>query len=266
MTAPGHATYEDKADLYVLADNDVVASTVRTLLPAGGRVLDVGCGSGGLLAVLAGHAAFRAGVERSHVAAERAAKVADRVVNAAVPADLPFPPGSFDVVVCADILEHLPDPAAALTWAASWCRPSGAVVISVPNVGNWQARLRLLRGRWNYEPCGLFDSTHLRFLTRATLFELVEQCGLAVESCVPARLPPVGMQVPAVDRLPELPRKVVAKSWSIVGNALARRRPTLFGYQLVATARMRGSASSMRVRGDTLSAPNAPTVPPSTSG
>ncbi len=240
MTAPGPAAYDKKADIYVHADNDVVASTVRSLLPSGGRLLDIGCGSGALLASLAGFAGFRAGVELSKVAAERAATVADHVVNAPVPADLPFPPASFDVVVCADILEHLPDPASALTWAASWCRPLGAVVISVPNVANWQARLRLLRGRWTYEPYGLFDSTHLRFLTRATLFELIEECGLAVESCVAARLPPVGMQVPVVDRLPAMAQKVVAKSWSIVGNALARACPTLFAYQLVASTRRPG--------------------------
>ena len=237
MTVPGQAAYDQKADIYRSADNDVVASTVGHLLPAGGRLLDVGCGSGGLLLALAGQAGFRAGVELSKVAAERAAGVADHVVNAAIPTDLPFPPASFDVVVCADILEHLPDPVAGLRWAASWCRPSGVVVISVPNVANWQARLRLLRGRWNYEPYGLFDETHLRFFTLATLFQLIKCCGLTVESCVPAGLPPVGMQMPLVERLPVLAKKVVAKSWSIAGNALARRRPTLFAYQLVATTR-----------------------------
>ncbi len=231
------ATYDEKAAIYSRAENDVVASVVRRLLPPQGRVLDIGCGSGGLLATLAGRAGFRAGVELSTVAADQAQKVADQIINAPVPAHLPFPPASFDVVVCADVLEHMPDPGPVLAWAATWCRPSGAVVISVPNVGNWQARLRLLRGRWAYEPCGLFDSTHLRFLTRATLLELIEDCGLEVESCVPARLPPVGMQVPAVDRLPPLARMVVAKSWAITGNALARFRPTLFAYQLVATAR-----------------------------
>ncbi len=231
------ATYDEKAPVYSRARNDVVASVVRRLLPPQGRVLDIGCGSGGLLATLASHAGFRAGVEVSTVAADQAREVADDIVNAPVPADLPFPSASFDVVVCADVLEHMPDPAPVLAWAATWCRPSGAVVISVPNVGNWQARLRLLRGRWTYEACGLFDSTHLRFLTRATLLELIDDCGLEVESCLPAQLPPVGMQVPAVDRLPPLARMVVAKSWAIAGNMLARRWPTLFAYQLVATAR-----------------------------
>jgi len=159
------------------------------------------------------------------------------VVNAPVTADLPFAVASFDVVVCADILEHLPDPLVALSSAARLVRPGGAVVISVPNVANWQARLRLLRGVWRYEPTGLFDTGHLRFLTRDTLFELVAASGLTVEDCGPARLPDLGVQVPAIMRAPwPLPR-IATLSWSVVGYRLARRWPTVFAYQLVCTAR-----------------------------
>ncbi|MDQ4067946.1 MAG: class I SAM-dependent methyltransferase, partial [Actinomycetota bacterium] len=136
-----------------------------------------------------------------------------------------------------DVLEHLPEPGLALKAVAELCRPGGAVVISVPNVANWQARLRLLRGVWRYEPTGLFDSGHLRFLTRDTLFELVEDGGLTVESCVPARLPHLGIQVPAVMRLPRALRFLLSRSWAVAGYGLALVRPTLFAYQLVCTAR-----------------------------
>lgn len=235
--------YESKVDLYRQAENPEVLRQVLACLPPGGRVLDVGCGSGLLLAQLSGHAGYRAGVELSATAASEAALVADRVVNSPVTAPLPFAPASFDVVVCADILEHLPDPSAALEVVATLCRPGGAVVISVPNVANWQARLRLLRGVWRYEPTGLFDSGHLRFFTRETLYELVTQCGLEVESCLPAPLPPLGAQVPVVVRLPRPVGAVLARSWVVAGRRLALVRPTLFAYQLVCTAR-RGAECS----------------------
>jgi methionine biosynthesis protein MetW len=229
--------YETKASLYSEAENEVVLRQVLACLPLGGRVLDVGCGSGVLLGQLAGRAGYRAGVELSTTAAAAASMVADEIVNAPVTGEVPFPDATFDVVVCADILEHLPDPAAALSAAVRVCRPGGAVVISVPNIANWQARLRLLRGVWQYEPTGLFDSGHLRFLTEQTLFGLVAECGLTVEACGPARLPPLGVQVPAVMRLPSPFPELVSRSWAVVGYRLACRWPTIFAYQLVCTAR-----------------------------
>ena len=229
--------YDGKAGLYDRGLNRVVVDTVRACLPPGGRVLDAGCGSGGLLASLHGHAGYRAGVELSVTAAAAAGRVADEIVNLPVDGELPFPSGSFDVVVCADVLEHLPEPATTLRSLSALCRPGGAVVICVPNVANWQARLRLLRGVWRYEAVGLFDSGHLRFLTRETLLELVGACGLVVEACVPARQPPLPVQVPAVARLPAPLRYLTCKTWALVGYPLARVWPGLFAYQLVCTAR-----------------------------
>lgn len=229
--------YEEKAALYREAENPVLLARVLACLPQGGRVLDVGCGSGALLARLDGRAGHRAGVELSATAAAAAAEVADEVVNLPVTEPLPFLPASFDVVVCADILEHLPEPAAVLSAVAGLCRPGGAVVISVPNIAYWQARLRLLRGVWRYEPTGLFDSGHLRFLTRDTLAELVSGCGLAVESITPAEVP--GLAPHVLDRVPAPLRRTVDRSWHALADRMARRRPTLFAYQLVCTARRR---------------------------
>jgi methionine biosynthesis protein MetW len=227
--------YEGKAALYKDAENAVLLAHVVAALPAGGRVLDLGCGAGGLLARLAGHAGYRAGVELSATAAAEASRVADEVVNLPLDAELPFAGESFDVVVCADVLEHVAEPAAALATAARLCRTGGAVVISVPNVAYWQARLRLLRGVWRYEPTGLFDSGHLRFLTRDTLLELVGGAGLAVERLEPARVP--GLAPHVLARVPAPLRAAVGRSWGALENGLARRRPTLFAYQLVCTAR-----------------------------
>lgn len=235
--------YETKAGLYRHAENAVVLQEVLASLPPGGRVLDVGCGSGALLARLEGHAGYRAGVELSATAAAVAAGVADEVVNRAVTEKLPFAPSSFDVVVCADVLEHLPEPAAALSSVVELCRPGGAVVISVPNIAYWQARLRLLRGVWRYEPTGLFDTGHLRFLTRDTLLELVDGCGLIVEGIRPARLPDLAPHV--VERVPAALQSIAASAWRFGGDRLARRWPTMFAYQLVCTTRRNSARTSI---------------------
>lgn len=233
----GQAFYEDKAALYVNGSNSVVVSRVRSCLPVGGRILDIGCGSGGLLHQVADVAGYRAGVELSSVAAAAASQIADKIFVGPLSTDLPFAEQSFDVVVCADVLEHLSEPEEGLSAALAYCKPGGRIVVSVPNVANWEARLRLLRGVWRYEPVGLFDSGHLRFFTRSTLLALLEGAGLVVESCVPARLPRLTVQVPMFARLPRPIRLGLNGGWVGVGNILALCRPTLFAYQLVCTAR-----------------------------
>ncbi|MGI9098838.1 MAG: methyltransferase domain-containing protein [Solirubrobacteraceae bacterium] len=221
--------YEAKAQTYAAFGNGVVAAHALRLLPAGGSALDLGCASGGLLALLRPRAGRLAGLELSATAARAAAAVADEVVQGALEdPDLPFAPGGFDLVVLADVLEHLADPQAALRRAAGWCRPGGgAVLVSVPNVAHWRARLALARGRWPQEESGTFDSSHLRWFTRASLAELLTGAGLCdvqLDAIVPAlrnHLRPAGLAQRA------------EPAW----QALGRRAPGLLGYQIVGIGR-----------------------------
>lgn len=232
MSAQPIATPDAKAPIYATFRNFRLLNVVRSVLPAQGRVLDIGCASGGLLRELAPVASYRAGVELSSVGAAAAREVADEVINAAI--DDPaasFPPGSFDVIVCADVLEHVADPAATLGKIVSWCAPGGSVLVCVPNIANWQARLRLLKGVWRYADCGIWDDGHLRFFTLATLRELLEAEGLSVE------------RVTSTQALAhQLPRfaKYTWPAWRAlepVVGLLARIRPQLFAFQLIAVGR-----------------------------
>jgi methionine biosynthesis protein MetW len=220
--------YEAKAQTYAAFGNGVIADHALALLPAGGAVLDLGCASGGLLALLRPRAGRLAGLELSATAARAAAEVADEVVQGALEdAGLPFAPASFDLVVLADVLEHLADPAAALTRAVGWCRPGGAVLVSVPNVAHWSARLALARGRWPQEQSGTFDSSHLRWFTRASLAELLTSAGLAdvqLDAIVPALRNHL--------RTERIARRV-EPAW----QALGRRAPGLLGSQVVGSGR-----------------------------
>ncbi len=222
--------YEAKAQTYATFGNGAIAAHAERLLPDGGRVLDVGCASGGLLALLRPRAGHLAGLELSVSAARAAAQVADHVAQGALEdPDLPFEPDSFDLVVLADVLEHLADPAAGLARATGWCRPGGAVLVSVPNVAHWQARLTLLRGRWPQTDSGTFDASHLRWFTRAALADLLAGAGLrAVE--LHAIVPALGNHAPAAAG--PLVRRL-EPAW----QALGRRAPGLLGYQVVGAGR-----------------------------
>jgi len=131
--------------------------------------------------------------------------------------------------VLADVLEHLPDPPAALRRAIGWARLGGAILVSVPNVAHWQARLTLLRGRWPQEESGTFDATHLRWFTRESLAALLAGAGLRdVE--LRAIVPALRNHAPtAARRLTER----LEPAW----QALGRRAPGLLGYQVLGIGR-----------------------------
>ena len=149
------------------------------------RVLDVGCASGYLAEALNGRGCVVSGVEADPALAELARPHLEKVVVADVEAcDLvdAFGPGTFDVIVFGDVLEHLRDPLPVLRQARPLLAEGGTVVASVPNIAHASIRLALLQGRFEYQPTGLLDNTHLRFFTLATLEQLFRDAGLvAVE-------------------------------------------------------------------------------------
>jgi SAM-dependent methyltransferase len=173
-----------------------------------GRVLDVGCATGYLAAELAARGAEVIGVEFDATAAAAARAHCSEVVVG----DLEAPEtqasvqhaaaGGVDVVVCADVLEHLREPWPVLAWLRTLLRPGGTAVISVPNIAHWTARRAVLRGRFDYADFGLFDRTHLRFFTRDSAQELARRAGFAVREVRPVPAPlPLESRVPMLGRV-----------------------------------------------------------------
>lgn len=174
--------YDDKSADYF----DVARTEIADLLPATAtRVLDVGCGSGATLKWIGERfpKPYLAGVEMTERAARRAARVCDEVVQSDIEqGDLPFQPGSFDLILALDVLEHLRDPLATLARLRTLLHANGTLVISLPNISHYSVSLPLLWGRWNYQDAGLLDRTHLRFFVRRTALELVQSAGFRVDA------------------------------------------------------------------------------------
>jgi SAM-dependent methyltransferase len=95
------------------------------------RLLDVGCGTGGVAASLA-DAARVVAVDRSVLALGHARRRGVRALAASDGDRLPFASGAFDVIIMLDVLEHFADERALLTEVRRCLRPSGALVVSVP--------------------------------------------------------------------------------------------------------------------------------------
>lgn len=168
----------DPATTYGAAANPDLLARV----PAGARcLLDVGCGAGGLGRALRarGGLARLIGIEPDPALAAEAERHYDTVhrldIEAATP---PIGPGTLDVLVYGDVLEHLRDPWGVLKRDAALLAPGGTLLVCVPNIEHWSFAARLLAGRWRYEEMGLFDRTHLRWFTRGSMQQAIEAAGL----------------------------------------------------------------------------------------
>lgn len=142
--------------------------------PGPGRVLDVGCATGGFLRML-GPDWDRRGIELSRELLEsRPPEAGLRVWNGDFLA-YPESEGPFDAVTMWDVLDHVPDPAAALRKARALLRPGGTLALNLGDRDSLFARL--LGRRWHlYIP-----PTHLTFFTRGSLAALLERAGFRVE-------------------------------------------------------------------------------------
>ena len=196
-------------------------------LAAGARVLDVGCGTGSVSRIIADtRNAKIIGIEpdshRAAAACARGLEVYQELFTPAIVQRLE----PFNVILFADVLEHVAHPGSFLQFARRALLPGGRVVASVPNVAHWSVRLDLLRGRFEYQPAGIRDSTHLRWFTADTVRSLFETNGLRV----------ISLQHTAGVGLPDYENR---RPWRWIGRgrrdplirALARRLPLLFGCQ-----------------------------------
>jgi SAM-dependent methyltransferase len=155
----------------------------------GCRVLDVGCGSGRHTAAayrLPGAVVVGVDVADSELAAARNRLALHQRLGehgggrwalcAADGLHLPFADGRFDLVICAEVLEHVPAHDRAVVEITRVLRPGGDLVVSVPRRGPERLCWALSD---QYAPV---DGGHIRIYRKAALIELLEQTGLSVWS------------------------------------------------------------------------------------
>ena len=109
---------------------------LRNHLPAGGQLLEVGCGPGFFLAAMKEVGWQVKGLEISSFAAQYGREHLGLEILVAPIADGSFPAATFQAILMTDVLEHLPDPVASLRAVRSWLAPGGILAVAVPSTMN----------------------------------------------------------------------------------------------------------------------------------
>lgn len=151
---------------------DLNFDTFRPHINAGDRVLDFGCGNGGMLPRIQSHGAEPEGLEVNPAAGAIAREAGFTVYPALdeIPADR-----QYDVIVSNHVLEHVRDPSSTLEQVRRFLRPGGTLVLKLPID---DVRAKLQRG-WSREDVDHHLHTWTPRLLANTLFE----AGYEVESC-----------------------------------------------------------------------------------
>jgi 2-polyprenyl-3-methyl-5-hydroxy-6-metoxy-1,4-benzoquinol methylase len=220
-------------------------------------VLDVGCGFATTSQYIESRGNRVTGIEESADAVVKARGRIGRVVQRdlqdfdGVAADLEG--ARFDVVVFADVLEHLAWPLGVLRKYLAMLKQTGSVIVSLPNVGLWSVRLAVMTGRFEYEDTGVLDRTHLRFFTRASARRMLDAAGLdvfrttynpgLVRPFVPLAKkllsgpPVVGAGHDPAQLLESRPYRVYLKAVYPIERSVARLWPGLLAFQMIFEAR-----------------------------
>jgi SAM-dependent methyltransferase len=151
-----------------------------------GALLDMGCSSGAFLESMKGERWKLFGIEMSAEGARTAEATSGAEVFVGNILDAPFPPESFDVITCFDVLEHLYEPREVMARVAEWLKPGGIFYVLVPNVNS--AESRVFGSYWH----GLELPRHLFHYSPASLKLLAESAGLREVSLETRRNPAVG--------------------------------------------------------------------------
>ena len=144
----------------------------------GKKVLELGIGDASLTKRMHEQGAIVDGLEFDPVYIELAKPYCNRIISGDLDkVEALVIDNDYDIIVAADILEHLVNPEYVLSKLKTHMKKDGLLVVSLPNVANIYVRMSLLFGRFNYHSKGLLDKTHLHFYTIRTASSMLTKTG-----------------------------------------------------------------------------------------
>ena len=214
----------------------IILRWIAQMPPA--RVLDLGCSGGQLSARVRALGHHVTGVDVLELP-EIHHRV-DRFIQADL--DQGLPPevaegGPYDIVLAADVLEHVREPERLLDEIRGQLVAHGSLIASVPNFGHWYTRGRTLLGMFDYDQRGILDRGHVRFFTRRGILRRLRAAKFSV-----VRLEATGLPLEVLTNGSSRP----VHAAEVLDRAAVSVWPTLFGYQFVCLCESAAPAGAAR--------------------
>ncbi len=174
--------YEYETDL----NGDSTGARIVRMMDKGKRVLELGAGPGSITKHLKNTCECNiVAIENDVDAIKKLPAYCEKVYNADLNApDWPAVLESedkFDVVLAADVLEHLYDPWAVLASMKGLLKEDGYIIVSLPHVGHNAVLACLLDQDFEYQDWGLLDRTHIRFFAMKNIQSLFNSAKLKIK-------------------------------------------------------------------------------------
>lgn len=153
-------------------------------LPPGASVVDLGCGNGSFLAQFQARNWRLAGTDFSSTGIDIARSSYPEIDFFLADASAPIgalqeQEGLVDAVISTEVIEHLYDPRGFLRNAHTLLRPGGILVISTPYHGYWKNLSLAITGKLDQHFTVLWDHGHIKFWSRKTLTQALEETGFS---------------------------------------------------------------------------------------
>ena len=175
-------------------DGDSTAARVVRNVGNEKYVLELGCAYGVMTKALVEHNNCRVfGIEFDEKSAQHAKPYCEDLHILDIENsnwDKVFGDARFDVILAADVLEHLRDPRKCLVSLRKYLKPDGYIVLSIPNIAHNGIISELLIEDFRYRETGLLDSTHLRFWGAEGIRRLLSDTGFLISNLEMTRVEP----------------------------------------------------------------------------
>ncbi|MGB9756014.1 MAG: class I SAM-dependent methyltransferase [Desulfurella sp.] len=155
------------------------------------KILEIGCGTGATLMELKRlcKANYIAGVDIVDLG--QSEKLDKFILGDIEIEELNFPDKYFDIIICADVLEHLKDPWSTVNKLKKYLKDNGVIIASIPNIREIRTLLSIvIKGDFKYADSGILDKTHLRFFCKKNIIELFKETGFKLEKINNSSLSP----------------------------------------------------------------------------